>query len=812
MRCEQWPDTGHPVSPRLPAALVLLGATALGQVSVAPGDTMPPLPDVQGRAGMAAVAVQLPDGRKAVLAAGGANFPDRAPWDGGTKVFHAEVLVLGHADGAWRWSRRGTLPEPVAYGAFAPHAEGMVVAGGANGTGHLGTVRVVRPDGTSRELAPLPTTLAYSAFASERSRLWVAGGQESPQATRALPQLLSLDLAQPGATWQRHDWPGADRILATAGVLDGSLHLVGGCRLAPDAAGAPARTWLRDSLAVPLRGLVAGAPVPSQPSVLLPWPVAASAGPAVAREGVLLLAGADDGSHAGKPPQTHPGQRAAIVQLDPRAGTVTELAQLATGVVTAPLVALDDQCLVVSGETRPGVRTPAVQSFRLDPSIPLGWLDAAMLALGVVALGAALLQRRHGNRLAAPTDRPGRAAWVAVGLLFVVAALNYLDRQLLATMATPILRDIPQTSAQFGLLTSVFLFVYSALSPVGGILADRHSRRTVILVSLVVWSAVTWLTGHVASWEQLLLARALMGVSEAFYIPAALALITDFHRGRTRSLATGLHMGGIYAGQALAGLGGHAAEQLGWRTTFGAFGLVGVVYALVLVVFLREPEGPPGAPRGPTPADPRPSLREILHAILRTRGIWLLLAITGMASVSNWFVLSWLPKLLQDRFDLSLGEAGTLATVPSTVAKYLAVVLGALVADRWAARDPRGRARTAAVAFFAAGPMVACTTLLPGDAIALFVGLVAFQGIAQGVLDATLMPILRSQVDGRFAASGYGFLNLVGAGCGGLSVLYGGALRDSGIPLDATLALSGCGLVACGVALLLLPATVARDE
>ena len=183
-----------------------------------------------------------------------------------------------------------------------------------------------------------------------------------------------------------------------------------------------------------------------------------------------------------------------------------------------------------------------------------------------------------------------------------------------------------------------------------------------------------------------------------------------------------------------------------------------------------------------------------------------------MASVSNWFVLSWLPKLLQDRFDLSLGEAGTLATVPSTVAKYLAVVLGALVADRWAARDPRGRARTAAVAFFAAGPMVACTTLLPGDAIALFVGLVAFQGIAQGVLDATLMPILRSQVDGRFAASGYGFLNLVGAGCGGLSVLYGGALRDSGIPLDATLALSGCGLVACGVALLLLPATVARDE
>ena len=276
----------------------------------------------------------------------------------------------------------------------------------------------------------------------------------------------------------------------------------------------------------------------------------------------------------------------------------------------------------------------------------------------------------------------GRAGWLAVGLLFVVAMLNYLDRQLLAAMAEPILRDIPQSSAQFGLLTAVFLFVYSALSPVGGLLADRCGRRSVILVSLVVWSAVTWATGHVRDHGELLVARALMGVSEAFYIPAALALITDHHRGRTRSLATGLHMGGVYAGQAIAGLGGYAAEALGWRAAFAAFGLIGVCYALVLVVFLREADddgeaaratgGSAGAAASAAttpPPDEAP--------LLRNRAFWLLFAVMGGASVSNWFVLSWLPRLLQERFALGLGDAGALATLPSTLAKYAAVVLGA---------------------------------------------------------------------------------------------------------------------------------------
>jgi len=136
-------------------------------------------------------------------------------------------------------------------------------------------------------------------------------------------------------------------------------------------------------------------------------------------------------------------------------------------------------------------------------------------------------------------------AWALVALLWVVAMLNYLDRQVIFSLFPPLQKEFNVTAAQLGLLSTFFLWVYGIVSPLGGFLADRYSRKKIIILSLAVWSAVTWLTGHVTSFNQLLGARALMGVSEACYIPAALALIADHHGERTRSLATGLHQSGI---------------------------------------------------------------------------------------------------------------------------------------------------------------------------------------------------------------------------------------------------------------------------
>ncbi|WP_218280211.1 MFS transporter [Verrucomicrobium spinosum] len=136
-----------------------------------------------------------------------------------------------------------------------------------------------------------------------------------------------------------------------------------------------------------------------------------------------------------------------------------------------------------------------------------------------------------------------RYAWTVVALLFPVALLNYLDRQMIASMKVSVMRDIPSvgSEANWGHMLAQFKWVYAVFSVVGGYIADRFSKRYTICASLFVWSGITWWTGHVQSFEELIWARSLMGISEAFYIPAALALIADYHGyspGRKRSAFT----------------------------------------------------------------------------------------------------------------------------------------------------------------------------------------------------------------------------------------------------------------------------------
>ena len=184
-------------------------------------------------------------------------------------------------------------------------------------------------------------------------------------------------------------------------------------------------------------------------------------------------------------------------------------------------------------------------------------------------------------------------AWIVVGLLVPVALLNYLDRQMLAAMKFSVMHDISgiHQEADWGKVLALFKWVYAFLSPIGGYLSDRYSRRHVIVGSLFAWSVITWLTGQVTTYDQLLATRALMGVSEAFYIPAALALIADFHRGSTRSRAVGAHQMGIYTGVIIGGFSGYVADQasLGWRWAFEASGAIGVLYAIPLFFLLKNP-------------------------------------------------------------------------------------------------------------------------------------------------------------------------------------------------------------------------------
>jgi MFS family permease len=410
------------------------------------------------------------------------------------------------------------------------------------------------------------------------------------------------------------------------------------------------------------------------------------------------------------------------------------------------------------------------------------------------------------NADAAP---PLSRAWLVVALLWFVALFNYLDRIMLTTMRGSLMDAIPMTDAQFGLLTSVFLWVYGLLSPFAGFLADRFSRSRVIVGSLFAWSLITWLTAHAANFEQLLVTRALMGISEACYIPAALALIADYHRGRTRSLATGVHMTGIMVGAGLGGMGGWLAERHDWSYPFSFFGMIGIAYGGLLFFLLRD------VPRGPGAGPPKLKMSlnadfgAALVSLFSRRAFILAFAFWGVLGIVGWAVTGWMPTYLKEHFHLGQGVAGLSATGYLQAASLVGVLIGGAWADRWSASNPRGRILVPVIGLCVAAPgvLLAANTTVLGVAL---LGLVVF-GLARAFSDANMMPILCLIADPRYRATGYGVLNMFACIVGGLAIYAGGALRDAHVDLSRIFQFAAVSMLVC-IALLFSVRPVANAE
>ncbi|WP_418937744.1 MFS transporter [Leyella stercorea] len=373
--------------------------------------------------------------------------------------------------------------------------------------------------------------------------------------------------------------------------------------------------------------------------------------------------------------------------------------------------------------------------------------------------------------------------WLVVALLWVVALLNYMDRQMLSTMQDAMKFDIVelQKAEAFGALMAVFLWIYGIVSPFAGVVADRVSRKKLVVGSLFVWSAVTYLMGYASDFTQLYWLRALMGVSEALYIPSALSLIADWHEGKSRSLAIGIHMTGLYVGQAVGGFGATIAATFSWHSTFYWFGIIGIAYSVVLALLLHDkPKAAAAVAASPDPATlmKKESLWRGLSVVLSTWAFWVILIYFAVPSLPGWATKNWLPTLFADNLGLDMAQAGPMSTITIAASSFVGVLLGGVMSDKWVLRNIRGRIYTSAIGL---GMTIPALILLGfGHSVVAVVGAGMLFGIGFGMFDANNMPILCQIISAKYRATAYGVMNMVGVFAGAAVTHLLGKWTDGG--------------------------------
>lgn len=372
-----------------------------------------------------------------------------------------------------------------------------------------------------------------------------------------------------------------------------------------------------------------------------------------------------------------------------------------------------------------------------------------------------------------------RYAWVVVGLLWVVALLNYMDRQILSTLRPTMQVDIIelQSAQVFGNLMAVFLWVYAVMSPVSGLISDRFNRKNIIVISLFIWSLVTLLMGFANTLPQLMVLRSIMGVSEAMYIPAALALIADYHSDRTRSLAIGIHMTGLYTGQALGGFGATIAESYSWHSVFKVFGFAGVIYAVILFFVLKEVPQRFKKALEESKVN-KQSVFKTLVLLFSNISFWVILFYFAIPSLPGWATKNWLPTLFADNLGMPMSVAGPMSTITIAFSSFIGVIFGGILSDRWIQKNIKGRIYTSAIGLALTVPSI----LLIGFAhhVIAIVGAGLLFGIGFGMFDANNMPILCQFVAKEHRATAYGLMNFVGVMSGAFITKILGASAEKG--------------------------------
>jgi MFS family permease len=364
--------------------------------------------------------------------------------------------------------------------------------------------------------------------------------------------------------------------------------------------------------------------------------------------------------------------------------------------------------------------------------------------------------------------------WWVIAMLWFVCFLNYADRQAIFAIFPLLKTELRLTDVQLGIIGASFMWVYAAFGPVAGWLGDRFKRKTLIVSGLALWLLVTGATILSYSYAQLTVLRAINGLSEAFYFPAAMSLISDYHGGATRSRAMSIHQSAVYAGSIAGGAGGALVAQLfhAWRANFVMLGSVGIILIFVLLLFLREPE------RGQSEtaecisemaltARSHSSVLEGLKDIFCIRLVRLLIVVFIGANFVAVIFMVWMPSFLFRKFNMSLSMAGLNATFFLQIASVFGVITGGWLADVLAVRRKGGRMMIQGIGLIAGAPFI----FLTGWTLSiptLIVGMIGF-GYFKGIYDANIFASLYDVVPIERRSVAAGILNSLGWLGGGMA-------------------------------------------
>ena len=373
--------------------------------------------------------------------------------------------------------------------------------------------------------------------------------------------------------------------------------------------------------------------------------------------------------------------------------------------------------------------------------------------------------------------------WFVVGLLWFVCFFNYADRQAIFSVFPLLKSEMNLSDVQLGIVGASFMWVYAGFAPFAGLIGDRFKRKTLIIGGLIFWSLVTVATALSTDYVHLVIFRALEGFGEAFYFPASMSLLSDYHGRDTRSRAMSIHQSSVYAGTIAGGaVAGYMGQYYGWNSSFYLFGSLGTVLGLVLLILLREPErgASENAEAGEEPmthsivANKGQGFTEVLREIwvtvreiFRTPMVRILMAVFVGANFVAAIFLSWMPSFLYRKFSMSLAMAGLSGTAYQQIASVLGVICGGILADRLARRYRGGRMMAQSIGLIFGVPFIFLTGWTLSVPV-LIVSLIGF-GFFKGFYDANIWASLYDVVKPERRASAVGFMNAIGWFGGGLA-------------------------------------------